>query len=193
MVFLAHIDSVIQNLFDFDVRSKVFLVVVVSTFENAVDSERSNANWFHDISHSFVEVLHAVVYMIFLTNFETLFNGKPTIFLKSLHKMIRLMFGHKFHKSQYRLFWQFKLHLSTLVIIDNSLKVLQLQKLIIGKSSYQLFLNFRHVVLNQDLSSLRLHTHHILYLIFYAVCQSVLLLLTLFKHKPFEWVFQELE
>ena len=189
MVFLAHIDSVIQNLFDFYIRSKVLLVVVVSTLENAVNSERSNTNRFHDISHSFIEVLHAVIDMIFFTNFETLFNGKSTIFLESLHKMIGFMFGHKFHKPQYRLFWQFKLHLSTLVIIDDALKVLQLQKLVIGKSSNQLFLYFRYIILNQDLSSLRLQTHHILYLILYAVCQSILLFLPFFKHKSFKGIF----
>lgn len=80
------------------------------------------------------------------------------------------MLCHELNKSQDRSFRQFVFHLGSFIVIDNSLKILKLEELVINKGIDELFLDLRHIILNQDFDLLRVKTNHVLDFTLNAIC-----------------------
>jgi hypothetical protein len=193
VVLLAHLNGVVQNLLDLDVGRQVLVVLVVTTTQDAVDTQGRYLHRFGYGTHTLVEVLHAVVDLILLANLQTVLNGKERVLLKGIDEVVRFVFGHEFHEAQDGSLGQFHLHLGAFVVVDNALQILELEELVVGEGSDQLLLYFWDEVLHEHLGALGLQTHHVLDLLFYAVCQVHLLLLPPLQHQPLERILQELE
>jgi hypothetical protein len=76
MILLTNINGIIKNGLDLDIRQEIILPILIPGFEYLINPETGNLNGLPNAAHPFIQILNALIDLVFLADFQRLFDGE---------------------------------------------------------------------------------------------------------------------